>query len=246
VAELVAFGPEVIVAEATSNAVAVRAAAPKIPLVFVNVGDPVAVGLVESLGHPGGNVTGFALILAEGFTGKQLQLLKDLVPQASRIAVLFNPANPGTQRERAKLPDIGRLLEVDLFVVEASKPDQFEMAFETAHIQGAEAINVFGDPLSFIHRAKVVELAARYRMPAMYYNPVTVREGGLISYGPSRVGYWRGAGTYVGKIRKGERPGDLPVQQPTRFYLVVNLKTAAELGITVPPLILAQAEEVIE
>jgi ABC-type uncharacterized transport system substrate-binding protein len=245
-AELVAFGPEVIVAESTPNAVAVRAAAPTIPLVFVNVGDPVAVGLLESLAHPGGNVTGFALILAEGFTGKQLQFLKAIVPQASRIAVLFNPTNPGAQRERAKLPDIGRLLEVELFVVEASKPDQFEMAFETAHIQGAEAINVFGDQLSLIHRAKVVELAARYRMPAMYYNPVTVRDGGLISYGPNRVGHWRGAGTYVGKILKGEKPGDLPVAQPTRYELIVNLKTAAALGITVPPAILALADEVIE
>ena len=246
VAELVAFGPEAIVAEATSNAVAVHATAPNIPLVFVNVGDPVAVGLVENLARPGGNVTGFALILAEGFAGKQFQFLKAIVPQASRIAVLFNPTNPGIQRERAKLPDIGRLLEVEFLVVEASKPDQFEMAFETAHMQGADAINVFGDPLFVVQRAKLVQLAARYRMPAMYHNPVTVRDGGLIAYGPSRAGFWRGAGTYVGKILKGERPGDLPVHQPTRFDLIVNLKTADVLGITVPPSILAQANEVIE
>ena len=105
---------------------------------------------------------------------------------------------------------------------------------------------VFGDQLQLIHRAKVVELAARYRMPAMYYQPVIVRDGGLISYGPNRVGHWRGAGTYVGKILKGEKPGDLPVAQPTRFNLIVNLKTAAALGITVPPSILALADEVIE
>ncbi len=159
VAELVAFGPEVIVAQSTPNAVAVHAAAPTIPLVFVNVGDPVALGLVESLAHPGGNATGLANLVPEGFLGKQLQLLKAIVPQASRIAVLVNPTNPGHQPDLPKLPDIGRLLEVELFVVEASKPDQFEMAFETAHIQGAEAIQFLGDQVSLIHRAKVVGLS---------------------------------------------------------------------------------------
>jgi putative ABC transport system substrate-binding protein len=246
VAELVAFGPEVIVAESTPNAVAVHAAAPTIPLVFVNVGDPVAVGLVENLPHPGGNVTGLANSVPEGFEGKKLQFLKVIVPQASRIAVLVNPTNPIHQREQAKLPDIGRQLEVELFVVEASKPDHFETTFETAHIQGAEAIHLLGDQVSLIHRAKVVGLAARYRMPAMYHNPLFVRDGGLISYGPNRVGTWRRVGTYVDKILKGEKPGDLPVEQPTQFHLMVNLKAAAALGITIPPSILALADEVIE
>jgi putative ABC transport system substrate-binding protein len=271
VAELVAFGPEVLVAESTPNAVAVHAAAPTIPLVFVNVGDPVAVGLLESLAHPGGNVTGLANNVPEGFLGKTFQFLKAIVPQASRMAVLVNPTNPIYQRwlrdwrsrsaprnEQAKLPytgrqlevellpDIGRQLELELFVVEASKADELETAFETAHIQGAEAINLPGDQVSLIHRAKVVELAARYRLPVLYWNPSFVRDGGLISYGPNRLGTWRRAGNYVDKILKGEKPGDLPVQQPTRFDLIVNLKTAAALGITVPPSILAQAEEVIE
>jgi putative ABC transport system substrate-binding protein len=259
VAELVAFGPEVIVAESTPNAVAVHAAAPTIPLVFVNVGDPVAVGLVESLVHPGGNVTGLANLVPEGFLGKTLQFLKAIVPQASRMAVLVNPTNPIHQRwlrdwrsrsapqnEQAKLPDIGRQLEVELFVVEASKADELETAFETAHIEGAEAINLPGDQVSLIHRAKVVGLAARYRLPALYWNPSFVRDGGLISYGPNRLGTWRRAGNYVDKILKGEKPGDLPVEQPTRFYLIVNLKTAAALGITVPPSILALADEVLE
>jgi putative tryptophan/tyrosine transport system substrate-binding protein len=246
VAELVAFGPEVILAVTTPNAVAVKTAAPTIPLVFVNVGDPVAVGLVENLAHPGGNVTGFATTVPEGFVGKQLQLLKAIVPQSSRIAVLLNPTNPVHPPELPKLPEIGRLLEVELFVVEASKPDQFETAFETAHTQGAAAIHVLGDPLFLIQRAKVVGLAARYRMPAMYLNPLFVQDGGLMSYGPNMVGLWHRAAAYVDKILKGERPGDLPVQQPTRFDLTVNLKTAAALGVTVPPSILAQAEEVIE
>jgi putative tryptophan/tyrosine transport system substrate-binding protein len=246
VAELIAFGPKVIVAATTPSAVAVHGAAPTIPLVFVNVGDPVAVGLVESLAHPGGNVTGFANVVPEGFAGKQLEFLKALVPQASRIAVLINPTNPLHPRELPKLPEIGRLLGVELVVVEASKLDQFETAFQTAHAKGAEAIYVLGDPLPVIHSAKVVGLAARYQLPAMYLNPRNVRDGGLMSYGPNRVNFWRRAAAYVDKILKGEKPGDLPVEQPTRFDLIVNLKTAAELGITVPPSILAQADEVIE
>jgi putative ABC transport system substrate-binding protein len=133
-----------------------------------------------------------------------------------------------------------------LVVVEASKPDQLETAFEAAHTQGAQAIQVLGDALIFIHSAKVVGLAARYQLPAMYLNRRNVQHGGLMSYGPNNVDFWHRAGASVDKILKGERPGDLPVEQPTRFDLIVNLKTAAELGITVPPLILAQADEVIE
>jgi putative tryptophan/tyrosine transport system substrate-binding protein len=246
VAELVGFGLEVIVAEAPQNALAVHAAAPSVPLVFIAVADPIALGLVESLARPGGNVTGFATLVPEGFVGKQLQWLKDLVPQASRIALLINPTNPMHQLELPKFPEIGRQLGVEVIVVEASKLDQLETAFETAHTQGAEAIYVFGDPLLGIHRAKVVGLAARYRMPAIYFSQGHVRDGGLMSYGPKFFDFWRRAGAYVDKILKGERAGDLPVEQPTRLYLLVNLKTAAELGITVPPLILAQADEVIE
>ena len=160
--------------------------------------------------------------------------------------MLINPTNPMHQQEQAKFPEFGRRLGVELVVVEASKPDQLETAFETAHTQGAEAIQVVGDPFFGVHMAEVVGLAARYRLPAMYLVPQNVRDGGLMSYGPNTVDFWRRAGAYVDKILKGEKPGDLPVQQPTRFELVVNLKTAATLGITFPPSILAQADEVIE
>jgi ABC-type uncharacterized transport system substrate-binding protein len=246
VAELVAFGPEVIVAQTSPNVLAVRAAAPNIPLVFVDVGDAVVVGLVKSLRRPGGNMTGIVSV-PEGLMGKQLQLLKELVPQASRIAMLNNPTNPGYQRNKPQLLESGRRLGVELVIVEASAPDQLETAFETAHTQGAEAIQVGGDPLTITHSAKIVGLAARYRLPAMYSgrNQV-VRDGGLMRYGAHPSDLWRRAAAYVDKILKGERPGDLPVEEPTRFNLVVNLKTAAALGITVPPSILAQADELIE
>jgi putative tryptophan/tyrosine transport system substrate-binding protein len=160
--------------------------------------------------------------------------------------VLINPTSPTHKREQAKLPEFGRLLGVELVVVEASNPDQLEAAFETAHARGVEAIHVFGDPLIFIHSARVVGLVAHYRLPAMYFSPRNAQDGGLMSYGPNTGGLWPRVAAYVDKILKGEKPGDLPVEQPTRFDLVVNLKTAAALGITVPPSILAQAEEVIE
>jgi putative ABC transport system substrate-binding protein len=247
VAELVAFRPEVIVAATPQNAVAVHTAAPTIPLIFISVADPVALGLVESLAHPGGNVTGFAtLVQNEDFLGKSLQLLKELVPWASRIAILINPTNPIHQQGWQELPEIGRKLGVELVIVEASTPDQLETGFETARTQGAEVIRVSGDALTFTHSAKVVELAAHYRLPAMYLGRRYAQEGGLMSYAPDPVDSWRGAAAYVDKILRGEKAGDLPVQQPTRFYLIVNLKTAAALGITVPPLILAEADEVIE
>jgi putative ABC transport system substrate-binding protein len=246
VAELVAFSPEVIVAGATPSAVAVHAAAPTIPLLFVNVGDPVALGLVESLARPGGNATGFATVAPKGFVAKQLQLLKDFVPLASRIAVLINPTTPSHRLEQPKLPETARLLGVELIVIEASRPDQLETAFETAQRRGAEAVYVFGDPLFFANSTKVVSLATEYRLRAMYLERRYVLDGALLSYGVNQADNWRRAGAYVDKILKGERPGDMPVQQPTRYDLIVNLKTARALGVTVPATILAQADEVIE
>jgi putative ABC transport system substrate-binding protein len=246
VTELAAFGPEVIVAANPQNAVTVHTTAPEIPLLFIGVADPVALGLVESLAHPGGNVTGFATIVPKDFTGRQLQFLKDLVPQASWIAVLMNPTNPFHQLERSKLPEIAGALGAELVIVEASGPDQLQPAFEAARAGGAEGIYIRGDALTFRESTKVVELAAQYRLPAMYFFRQSVLDGGLMSYGPDVTDFWRRAGGYVGKILKGEKPGNLPVQQPTRYDLIVNLKTAKELGITVPPSILALADEVIE
>ena len=246
VSELVAFNPEVIIAVSPQYALAVHAAAPSIPLVFISVADPVALRLVDSLAHPGGNATGFTTTVPEGFIGKQLQLLTTLLPKASRIAVLINPGNPMHPPARLQLPNIGRDLGVELIVVEASSPDQYETAFETAQAQGAQAIEVMGDPINFLHSAKVAALAARYHLPAMYFAKRNVQDGGLISYGPNTADLWGRAPTYVDKILKGERPADLPVQQPTRFYLTVNIKTARSLGIAVPISILEQADDLVE
>ena len=243
-AELAMLRLELIVVGTSEPALALHAAAPTTPLVFASISDPVALGLVESLAHPGGNVTGVTSSVPEGFGGKQLQLLKELVPQASRIAVLINPKNPLHQQNLAKLPEIGGQLGVELVVVEASTPDQFDTAFGAAHARGAEAIQIWGDPL--FNSATIVALAARYRLPAGYLFRQSVLDGGLLSFGPDPAERWRRVAAYVDKILNGERPADLPVEQPTKYALVVNLKTAAELGITVPPLILAQADEVIE
>jgi putative ABC transport system substrate-binding protein len=250
VAELVARGPEVIVTSGPQNAVAVHTAAPTVPLVFMNVADPVGIGLVKSLAHPGGTATGFATIVPEGFVGKQLDLLKSVVPKASRMAILMNPENQIHARERTtKFAEYARQLGVELVVVEASKPDQYEAAFEAARNQGAKAIFVMGDPLTFIHSAKINEIAARYHLPAMAAFvglPKFVQDGWLMSYGANQGDNWPRAADYVAKILKGEKPGDLPVAQPTDYDLFLNLKTAKTLGITFPPFILAQAKEVIE
>jgi putative tryptophan/tyrosine transport system substrate-binding protein len=244
--ELVAFDPEVIVTSTSNSAVAIHAAAPTIPLVFLTVADPVALGLVQSLAHPGGNVTELATFVFEGIIGKHLQLLKDLVPRASRIAVLINPAEKMHQIGLQRLPEAGQSLGLEFVIVEASEPAQFAAAFEKAHAQGADAIHVWNGPLVFRHSVEIVGLAARYNLPAMYFDRRYVLDGGLISYAPNQADQWRRATAYVDKILKGENPGDLPVQQPTGYYLAVNVKTAEALGLTVPTSILAQADEVIE
>jgi putative tryptophan/tyrosine transport system substrate-binding protein len=243
-AELIALQPEVIVAVGPS-ALTVHATAPTVPLVFLGFAEPMEFGLVASLAHPGGTATGIATIVGGGFHGKQLQLLKDLVPGASRIAVLIDPKNPVHQRVKPELPDLGRQVGVSLVIVEASALDQAETAFEAASNQDAQAVFVFGDNYLLVHSPEMVSLAARYRLPAIWLFRQNVLDGGLISRGPDLADFWRRAG-YVDKILNGQHPADLPVWRPNGYHVAVNLKTAAALGITVPPLILVQADEVIE
>jgi putative ABC transport system substrate-binding protein len=244
VAELVALHPDIMVATAPQTALAVRAAAPTIPLVFLTVADPVALGLVPNLAHPGGNVTGVMTMVPEGFGAKMLELLKTAAPAASRIAILVNPTNPLHKPEL--FADPARQLGVELIVVQASKVEELEAAFEEARARGAEAINVLGDGVTVRASAKIANLCLQYRWPSIYLFPEHVRDGGLMSYGPDRIEIVRAGARQIDKIFKGAKPGDLPVEQPTRFYLSINLSTAKALGITVPAILLAEAAELVE
>jgi putative ABC transport system substrate-binding protein len=244
VAELVALHPDIIGVTGSENAVAVHAAAPTIPLVFINVADPVALGLVPSLAHPGGNVTGITTMVPEGFGAKLIELLKTVAPAASRIAILVNPKNKLHKPDQ--LADAARQLGVELVVVQASKVEELEAAFQEARTRGAEAINVLGDGVTFRASAKIANLTLQYRWPSIYLFRRNVQDGGLMSYGPNPGELGRTWARQVDNILQGAKPGDLPVEQPTRFDLIINLKTAKALGITIPATLLALAAEVIE
>jgi len=245
-AELVALSPDVFLAPNTQAAVALKSATANIPIVFAAVGDPVGLGLVQSLSRPGGNLTGLASVNL-GFTGKMIETLREMVPTASKIAVLANPGNPIHRLIVAEeLPQIARNLGVAIPVVEATTAEELDIAFATAAAQHPDTISVFGDALTFNNAPRVTALAAKHRLPAIYFGRLFATNGGLMSYSPDIPDLFFRAGGYVDKILKGTKPSDLPVEQPTKFELVINLKTAKELGLTVPPSLLARADEVIE
>jgi putative ABC transport system substrate-binding protein len=210
------------------------------------VGDPERLGLVQSMSHPGGNITGLTAYVP-GFTGKIIEILREMVPTASKVAILVNPGNAGHRLIVAEeLPQIARNLGVAIPVVEATTAEELDIAFAAAAAQHPDAINVFGDALTFNNAPRVTALAAKHRLPAIYFGRLFVTNGGLMSYSPDIPDLFFRAGGYVDKILKGTKPSDLPVEQPTKFELVINLKTAKELGLTVPPSLLARADEVIE
>jgi putative ABC transport system substrate-binding protein len=245
--DLVARKVDVIVATAQS-ALAARNATSTIPIVFAGLGggDPVADGLVASLARPGGNLTGFSSLAIE-LNPKRLELLSELVPQASVIGLLVNTINnPSAERIIRVAQEAASAKGVHLQVLKASSESEIDAAFATVSQLHAGA-GVVVAALFFGSRLdQLVAVASRYAVPAIYPSRTYVTSGGLISYGPSLAGTWRQAGVYAGRILKGEKPADLPVQQPTTFELVVNMKTANTLGLTVPPSILARADEVIE
>jgi putative ABC transport system substrate-binding protein len=245
-ADLVGRKVDVIVAAGgTTGALAAKSATSMIPIVFNTGGDPVEDGLVASLARPGGNLTGSSLMLAE-LIPKRLELLTELVPQARVIALLVNPTNATAERVMGDAQEAARAKGVELQILKAGTEGDVEGAFTTLVQLQAGALVVSTDPFFITRRAQLVALAARHAVPATYDTREFAAAGGLISYGPSPIAALRLVGIYVGKILKGAKPADLPVQQPTRFELVVNLKTANALGLTVPPSILARADEVIE
>jgi putative ABC transport system substrate-binding protein len=242
--DFVGFKVDVIAALGLPSALAAKSATSTIPIVF-SVGDPIERGLVASLARPGGNLTGVSLINVE-LMPKRLELISELVPQAGVIAVLVNPNNANTERITRDMKEAARTKGVQIAILKAGTESEIDAAFANLVQVHAGALIVMGDPLFVNGRDHLVALSSRHAVPAIYQSREYAASGGLISYGTSFTAAFREVGVYVGKILNGAKPAELPVQQPTRFELVVNLKTAAALGLTVPPAILARATEVIE
>jgi putative ABC transport system substrate-binding protein len=244
-AELVRLGVDVIV---TGGPLATRAAkdmTPTIPIVMALDLDPVADGFVASLGRPGGNITGVSAQTRE-LSGKRLELLKDLVPGLARVAVVWNPVEVSAVRQLRDTEDAARVLGLQVQALEVRGRDDFEGAFAAARQGRADGLAILADPVTFDYRARFVDLVAQSRLPTIYWDRVFAEAGGLMSYAASSRDMNRRAAYYVDRILKGGKPADLPVEQPTKFELIINLKTAKELGMTIPPSLLLLADEVIQ
>jgi putative ABC transport system substrate-binding protein len=247
-AELVALTVDVIVAPGTPQAVAAKQATRTLPIVFAAVADPVASGVVTSLARPGGNVTGTSLLAPE-LVGKRLEQLKQAVPRVNLVAVLWQPGGLGERTNKDMLQGTevaARALGVRLQIVDARGPDDFNRAFSDMTRARAGALTVLPSNMFITERRRLVDLPAKHRLPAVYGLREFVDTGGFMSYGANPADSYRRAATYVDKILKGAKPADLPVEQPTKFELVINLKTAKALGLTIPSSLLARADEVIQ
>jgi len=242
-ADLVRLDVQVIVAGPSTVAQAARQATATIPIVMTGVGDPVKLGFIKSLNHPGGNMTGLASLLPE-LEAKSLQLLAELVPGLTRVAILLNPDNPLHDARDAEAA--AKLVGLQLVTIRARSPEEFPAAFDAIVKAHARAVDVWGDPVFGRHITALIDLAMRSRLPTMFKSKPGVAAGGLIAYGPDFVDLYRRAASYVDKILKGTKPADLPVEQPTRLELVINMKTAKALGLTIPPPLLLRADQVIE
>jgi putative ABC transport system substrate-binding protein len=245
IAELIALQVDVFVAAGTPAALAVKKATTSIPLVMVAVGDPVGTGLVASFARPGGNSTGLTSLTPE-LEGKRLELLREVVPKLSYIAILWNPANAYMTTTEREVQAAARVLGMKVLSLGVRTPEELETAFASILREQPGALNVLADRLFLHNRAHIVDFALHHRLPGVHAYRELVVAGGLMSYGPSYADMHRRAATYVDKILKGVKPADLPVQAPTKFELVINLKTAKALGVTVPPTLVALADEVIE
>jgi putative ABC transport system substrate-binding protein len=246
VTELIRLKVDIIVTTSSGTTWAAKNATQSIPIVMAASANALGEGLVTSLAHPGGNITGMTFLAGPEIAGKQLQLLKEMSPVAFRIAVLANPTNRSHAAFARQVKVAARSLGAQVQVVEAPTPDQLDSAFAAMTKERAAALLVLTDSMFLGQRQRIANLAARSRLPALYSQREFVDAGGLVSYGPSLVDMFRHAATHVDKILRGAKPGDLPVEQPTKFELVINLKTAKALGITIPKDILLRADEVIK
>jgi len=245
IGELVRMKSKVIVTVSLPAALAAKNATTVTPIVFI-ASDPLGSGLVPSLARPGGNLTGLSISPDEDFSGKWLELLKEAVPKIARVAILLNPANPANAAYLTVLRGAAQRLGVKLQSAEVRDPSEFDGAFASMSADRAQALVVVVDPLTVRYRARISELAAKNRLPAMYGLREFADAGGLMAYGPNVVDLCRRAADYVDKILKGAKPADLPIQQPTKFELVINLKAAKALGITIPPSLLVRADQVVQ
>lgn len=244
-AELVRLNVEVIVTQGEVMTRPVKQVTDTIPIVMATSGDPLGAGLIVSLGRPGGNVTGLSSVSAD-ISGKRLQLLKEAVPKVTRIAMLYNPTIRSAVLEIKGTHDAAPRLGIKVQAVEMRSAGDLGPAFDALTRERADALLVQGDPFTTTHRKRILDLAAKRDLPVVSVFEDFANAGGLMSYGPNRLDMFRRAAVYVDKILKGAKPADLPVEQPTKFELVINLKTAQRLGLTIPPNVLARANRVIK
>jgi ABC-type uncharacterized transport system substrate-binding protein len=244
-AELVALAPDVILAVNSMNLSLLLQATRNVPIMFVGAADPVGAGLVDSLSRPGGNATGFMLFDYD-LSAKWPELLKQIAPGVTRAAVLRDPATTSGIGQFAVIQYVAPSVRVEVSPMDVREVSAIEPALVAFARSGNGGLIVPASPLSLVHRERIVALAARHKLPTVYFLRAFVTDGGLISYGPDLPDHWRRAAGYVDRILKGEKPADLPVQAPTKYELIINLKTAKALGLTVPDMLLARADEVIE
>jgi putative ABC transport system substrate-binding protein len=245
IADLDRLKVDVIVVGSAAGAIAAKKSPTKIPVVFAAATDPLGHGVIDSLSHPGGNITGVSLNVGEGFSGKWVELLQDATPKVTRIAVLRNPKHPLSRVFHSEMQAAARALRLSLMFFEAQNPDQLTSALSRTQSDPAGAFALTPDPLFSSQRSRIVDFVTLRRLPAMFFSKEFVDIGGLMSYGPSFPDSYRRASVYVDKILKGAKPAELPVEQPTKFEFVINLKTAKQIGLTIAPNVLARADRVI-
>jgi putative tryptophan/tyrosine transport system substrate-binding protein len=245
VAELVHMRVDIIVTDGNQTTSVAKSETKRIPIVMASESDPVGLGDVTSLARPGGNITGLSNLI-EGLSAKRLEILTETIPGISRVGAIWNPENPQAVSSFKEAQIAAQALAVQLQSLEVHGPNDFESAFQAATKSRTRALSVLSDALMFTHRTRILALAAKHKLPTMHTQSLWVEAGGLMSYGTYFPDLWRRAATYVDKILKGAKPADLPVEQPAKFEFVINLKTARQIGLTIPPNVLARADRVIK